>query len=98
MVSTIATTNSSPGFYYDLVPGNAVTSNYNITYTNGRLTILPLTGTTEQYLLAYRNGNGNIVVRIYSPEPSLADILIYSMNGTFIARRNILDQYWFRFS
>ncbi len=89
VVNTTATTNSSPG-YYDLVPAGAVTSNYNVTYTKGRLTILPLTGTTEQYLLAYRNSNGNIAVRIYSPEPYLADVLVYSMNGTFIARKNIL--------
>lgn len=89
VVTTIATTNSSPG-YYDLVPGSAVSSNYNITYTNGRLTILPLTGTTEQYLLAYKNANGNIAVRIYSLETYLADIFVYNIDGTFIARKNIL--------
>lgn len=89
VVSTTATTNSSPG-YYDLVPGSATSTNYNIIYTNARLTVLPLTGTTEQYLLAYRNSNGNIAVRIYSPEPYLADIVVYSMNGTFIAQKNIL--------
>lgn len=89
VVSTTATTNSSPG-YYDLVPGSATSSNYNISYTKARLTVLPLTGTSEQYLLAYRNSNGNIAVRIYSPEPYLADIVVYSMNGTFIAQKNIL--------
>lgn len=89
VVTTSATTISSPG-YYDLVPGGAVTNNYNITYTNGRLTILPATGTTTQYLLAYRNSNGNIAVRIYSPEPNLADIYIHSINGIFITSRNIL--------
>lgn len=89
VISTTATASSSPG-NYDLVPGGAVSSNYNITYTNGRLTVLPLTGTAEQFLLAYRNSNGNIAVRIYSPEPHLADIFVYSMNGTFIAKKNIL--------
>jgi hypothetical protein len=89
VVATTAITNSSPG-YYDLVPGNAVSNNYNFTYINGRLTIFPLTGTTQQYLLAYKNSSGNIAIRIYSPETSIADILIYNINGTFIARRNIL--------
>ena len=89
VISTTATTNSSPG-NYDLVPGSATSTNYNITFTNGRLTVLPLTGTSEQYLLAYRNSNGNIAVRIYSPESYLADIIVYNMNGLFIARRNIL--------
>ena len=89
IVSTTAATNSSPG-YYDLIPGGAVTQNYNITYTNGRLTILPLTGTSAQFLLAYRNSNGNIAVRVYSPEIYLADITIYDLNGRVLAQRNIL--------
>ncbi len=88
-VSTTATTNSSPG-YYDLIPGGAVTNNYNITYLNGRMTVLPLSGTSEQYLLAYRNSNGNIAVRVYSPEVYLADIIVYDLNGRPVARRNIL--------
>ncbi len=89
IVTTTAVTNSSPG-YYDLVPGNAVSQNYNITYTKGRLTVLPLTGTAAQFLLAYRNSNGNIAVRIYSPETYLADITVYDLNGRIMARRNIL--------
>lgn len=89
IIGTSAATNSSPG-YYDLIPGGGVSQNYNFIYTNGRLTILPLTGTTQQYLIAYRNSNGNIAVRVYSPEPFLADIVVYNMNGTFLARRNIL--------
>lgn len=89
IVSTTAATNSSPG-YYDLIPGGAITQNYNITYTNGRLTILPLTGTSAQFLLAYRNSNGNIAIRVYSPEIYLADIIIYDLHGRVMARRNIL--------
>ncbi|MEO5947298.1 MAG: MBG domain-containing protein [Chitinophagaceae bacterium] len=89
IVATTAATNSSPG-NYDLIPGGAFTQNYNITYTNGRLTILPLTGTSAQFLLAYRNSNGNIAVRIYSPETYLANIIVYDLHGRILARRNIL--------
>jgi trimeric autotransporter adhesin len=97
VVSTTATTNSSPGLY-TLVPGGAVTNNYNITYTNGRLTVLPTTGTSAQYLLAYKNSSGNISVRIYSPVSNLADIYIHSSNGAFIAKKNILINNGFAFA
>lgn len=87
-VVTIATTNSSPG-YYTLSAEGAVTQNYNITYVDGRLTILPLSGTDQQYMNAFRNSNGNITVRVYSNEPYLADIVVYDMNGRPFATKNI---------
>lgn len=87
-VVTSATANSSPG-YYTLSAEGAVTQNYNITYVDGRLTILPLSGTDKQYMNAYRNSNGNITVRIYSDEPHLADIVVYDMNGRPFATKNI---------
>lgn len=89
IVSTTATTNSSPG-YYDLVPGGAVTQNYNITYTNGRLTVLPLSGTSSLYLNAFQNSNTSVTVRVFSPDGNLADIVIYDMSGRVLATKNIL--------
>ncbi len=88
-ITTTATTLSSPG-NYAVTPASAVTQNYNITYTAGRLTVLPSTGTSTLYLNAFRNSNGNITVRVYSPEPRLGDIIVYDLNGRIMARKNIL--------
>ncbi|HMK24664.1 MAG TPA: MBG domain-containing protein [Chitinophagaceae bacterium] len=89
VATTTAVDNSAPG-YYPITLSGATSSNYNIIYTNGTLTVLPLTGTGLQYLNAYQNANGNITVRIYSPDSRLADIIIYNMQGMFLARKNIL--------
>jgi hypothetical protein len=67
----------------------ATSSNYNIIYTNGRLTVWPLTGTGEKYMNAYRNGAGNLTVRVYTNEPLLGDIIVYDMSGRPIARKNL---------
>jgi hypothetical protein len=86
--STSATTNSSAG-YYTVTPGGGVSQNYNFVYVSGRLTILPLTGTTQQHLNAFLNTNGNLTVRVYSPEPTLADITVFDLNGKPVAKRNL---------
>ncbi len=88
VVSTTAGINSSPG-NYALVPEEAQSQNYNFIYTSGRLTILPAAGTDQKYLVAFYSGNGNLTVRVYSPEPSLGDIVVYDINGRPVARRNI---------
>lgn len=88
VISTIATTTSSPG-YYTLTPGNGVSENYNFTYTAGRLTILPASDTTQQYLYAFVNGAGNLNVRTYSPKPTLADVYLYDMNGRLLRKKNL---------
>ena len=87
-VATDATDISSPG-YYTLTPAGATSNNYNITYTNGRLTILPLTGNSEQYLNAFLISNSRLTVRVYSPVPKLADITLYNMAGQPVARKNL---------
>lgn len=89
VATTTAIDISSPG-YYPITLSGATSSNYNIIYTNGRLTVLPLTGRSEQHLNAYQDANGNITVRIFSPEPYLADIAIYNIQGVFLASKNIL--------
>lgn len=87
-VTTDATTISSPG-YYTLTPGGVTSNNYNITYTTGRLTILPLTGTSEQYLNAFLINNSRLTVRVFSPSPKLADITLYNIAGQPVARKNL---------
>lgn len=87
-VTTDATAISSPG-YYMLTPGSATSNNYNITYTTGRLTILPLTGTSEQYLNAFLISNSRLTIRVFSPVPRLADITLYNMAGQPVAKKNL---------
>ncbi len=86
--STIADLGSAPG-YYAITLSGATSNNYNIIYTNGRLTVLPLTGTGEKYMNAYRNSAGNLTVRVYSNEPVLGDIVVFDMSGRPIAKKNL---------
>lgn len=87
-VSTIATASSAPG-YYTLTVSGAVSSNYNFIYTNGRLTILPASGTAQQYMNAFMSNSSTFTVRVYSPTPSLGDIIIFDMSGKPLIRRNL---------
>jgi trimeric autotransporter adhesin len=88
VIATAATIASSPGNYILSAQGT-VTQNYNIITQDGRLTILPATGNAEFYVSAYKNASESITVRIYSPAPYLADVVIYDMNGKYLARKNI---------
>lgn len=89
VVTTSAIINSAPG-YYDLVPGNGVSQNYNFIYTNGRLTVLPLSGTSSLYLNAFQSNSTSVTVRVFSPDANLADIVIADMSGRVLATKNIL--------
>ena len=86
--TTTAVINSAPG-YYPITLGGATSSNYNIIYTNGRLTVLPLSGIGEKYINAYRNAAGNLTVTVYSNEPLLGDIIVFDMAGRPVARKNL---------
>ena len=88
VAATIATASTSPG-YYPITLSGATSNNYNITNTNGRLTILPLTGTGEKYINAWRNAAGNITVKVYSNEPLLGDVVIFDMAGRPVAKKNL---------
>jgi trimeric autotransporter adhesin len=88
VASTTAVDNSAPG-YYPITLSGATSNNYNITYTNGRLTVLPLSGTNEKYINAFRNAAGNITVRVFSNEPVLGDITVYNMAGQPLLRKNL---------
>jgi hypothetical protein len=87
-VATIAGLNSAPG-YYVLTPTGATSNNYNITTTNGRLTIFPASDTTQQYLNVFMNSSSNMTVRVYSPRPRLADLILYNMAGQPVFNRNL---------
>lgn len=88
VATTIAVDNSAPG-YYAITLSGATSPNYNIIYTNGRLTVLPLTGTGEKYMNAYRNTAGNLTVTVYTNEPLLGDIIVFDMAGRPIAKKNL---------
>ncbi|MCP9749456.1 S-layer family protein [Ferruginibacter sp. HRS2-29] len=88
VVSTIAGLNSAPG-YYVLTPTGATSGNYNITTTNGRLTIFPATDTTQQYLNVFMTSSSNMTVRVYSPRPRLGDITLVNMAGQTVFVRNL---------
>jgi hypothetical protein len=87
-ISTTATA-TSPAGYYSLTPGGAVTNNYNITYTPGRLTILPMTGTSQNHIHAFMNSKTSLTVRVYSTYPALADVVIYDMSGRPWVKKNV---------
>jgi len=86
--STTAFTNSSAG-YYAVTPQGGVSQNYNFVYVAGRLTILPVTGTSQQHMNAFLNTNGNLTVRVYSTEPTIGDIVVYDLGGRPVAKRNL---------
>jgi hypothetical protein len=87
-VATTATVSSAPG-YYALTPQGAVSSNYNITFTDGRLTILPAGGTGGPYMNAYMSSSSILTVRLYAPAPALADIMVYNMSGQPLRKKNV---------
>ncbi len=85
--STIAGVNFPPG-YYPIILGGAVSANYAITYTNARLTVLPLDN-TRQTLYAFMPNNSTLTVRVFSLQPSLADIVLYNISGQPVLRKNL---------
>lgn len=88
VATTTATTTSAPG-YYPITLSGATSNNYNITYTNARLTVYPLTGTGLQYINVYMSSSNVMTVRVFSPEPKLGDITIYNMAGQPLKRKNL---------
>lgn len=87
-VNTIATT-ISPAGYYTLTPEAAVSSNYNFTYTAGRLTILPPGGTNQNHIHAYMSNPNTLTVRVYSTFPALGDITLFDLTGKPLLKKNV---------
>ncbi len=88
VATTTAPDISSPG-YYPITLSGATSNNYNITYTNGRLTIFPLTGRGEKYLNVFMPNSNTLTVRVYSPNPTLADIQIHDLLGRPLGKKNL---------
>lgn len=86
-VNTTATAASSAG-YYTITPANATSNNYTITFTAGRLTILPAAGADRPYLNAYMPNSTTLTTRIFSNAPALTDVVIWDLNGKPLIRRN----------
>lgn len=88
VASTTAIDISSPG-YYPITLDGATSNNYNITYVNARLTVLPFTGTSAQHLNAYMSSPNTLTVRVYSHIPALGNIVVYDMRGIPLLKRNL---------
>lgn len=88
IAATTATVGSPPGYYPITLSGGA-SSNYNFVYVNGRLTVLPGTGTTETFIQAYLSSPNKITVKVYMPEPDLADVVLYSISGQPMQKKNV---------
>jgi len=88
IITTTATT-TSPAGYYVLTPGGAVSSNYNITYTAGRLTILPPAGAGQNHIHAFMSNSATLTVRVYSTYPALADVMLYDLSGKPLLKKNV---------
>lgn len=87
VATTTADINSSPG-YYPITLAGATSNNYNITYTNGRLTVLPASN-AQQTLNPYQSAGNVLTVRVYSNEPRIADIILYDLSGRPIMKKNL---------
>lgn len=85
--TTTASQNSSPG-YYPIIPGGGVSNNYNFIYVEGRLTILPQTGTNEPHLQAFMSSNNTVTVRVFSAEPDLATVILFDATGKPVITKN----------
>lgn len=85
---TPAIQSSAPG-YYPITVGGGTSNNYNFLYTNGRLTVLPVSGTANNYINAFMSNSSTLTVRVYSPVPALGDIRVYDINGRPMLRRNL---------
>jgi len=87
-VNTLATTNSTAG-YYALTPEGAVSNNYNFIYVPGRLTVYPTSGTGQQYLHAFMPNKDILTVRVYSVTPALGDIVLWDISGRPVLKKNL---------
>lgn len=88
VATTTASTQSTPGIY-PITVGGATTNNYNITYTNGKLTILPVGGSGQPFMNAYQVNSNTIRVNVFLVEPALGNIAIYDMAGHQVLKKNL---------
>lgn len=88
--TTTAVTNSPIGIFEIKVTG-AASPNYNISYQNGQLTIVP--ASNQNSVQAWSSGSGQLQVRIYADRAQKASIVLYTVNGqTLILEARQLNQ------
>lgn len=85
---TTATQSSAPG-YYAITPSGGVSNNYNFVYTDGRLTVLPTSGTSSASIQAFQSSSNTVTVRVYSTEPDLATVTLYDVTGKPVITKNV---------
>lgn len=88
-VATTTAMDISSAGYYPITVGGATSNNYNITFTNGRLTVFPAGGTDNMLLNAYMSNSTTLTVRVFSPAPALGDIILYDMAGRPLLKKNL---------
>ena len=88
VATTTATELSAPG-YYPITLSGGNSDNYNVTYVNARLTVLPASGTDQQHLNVYMSSPNTITVRVYSPQPYIGDITLYDFGGRPLLKKNL---------
>ncbi len=86
-VTTSASVNSAPGIY-TITPNGAASNNYSFTYVDGKMTIYPQ-DSSLQTINAYYNGNGQLMIKIYSPNPDLGPVMIYDQQGRYLCKKDI---------
>lgn len=88
VATTIATASSIPGTYSITVSG-AVTSNYTIAHMNGKLTVLPSQGASQDNVNAYINSPGQLRVNAYSVNGGKGVVQVFDLNGTRLVNLNV---------
>lgn len=86
-VTTSATVNSAPGIY-TISPNGAASNNYSFTYVDGKMTIYPQ-DSSLQTINAYYNGNGQLMIKIYSPNPDLGPVMLYDQQGRYLGKKDV---------
>ena len=86
-VNTNATVNAAPGIY-TVSPTGAASNNYTFTYVDGKLTVYPQ-DSSLQTINAYHNGNGQLMIKIFSPSPDLGAVMLYDQQGRYLGKKDI---------
>lgn len=81
----------SPIGIYEILAAGAVSHNYNISFGNGKLTILPKAGDDNNNMKAWSSAPGTIQVRIYVEKEQKAALILYTEAGqpVFLERKTL---------
>ncbi|HTE24976.1 YDG domain-containing protein [Flavitalea sp.] len=79
-VATSTAATGSPIGYYDIVAAGAVSNNYTITFTKGKLTVTPA-GSQTHSLKTWSSSPDMLQIRIYTDVAQKAAIILYTESG-----------------